>query len=129
MGPVPEHICIKRKRSLSIHRAFKGNQINTFLEKMPKENTFKPHSKIALFLFSHLSIFSSYFLCMTFLPTICPLPCQSPLCSSFNWLSSSLRSHLVSPVSSDFPVYSSQQRGAQEMTSRLLFRRKYLKHK
>lgn len=34
------------ENSPSNHKAVKDNQINTFLEKMPKENTFKTPSKI-----------------------------------------------------------------------------------
>lgn len=36
-----QHTFAFRKKSSSIHKAFKDNQINTFLEKLPKENTFK----------------------------------------------------------------------------------------
>lgn len=34
-------------KSPSILKTFKDNPVNTALEKMPKENTLQPHSKIA----------------------------------------------------------------------------------
>lgn len=117
MSPSPHSI---QRQSYQIH----------FLRKCQNRVHSNQTANLLKFLFPHLNILCFYFICVTSVPAIRPLPHQSPLCSPFSWLRSLLcSSHLASLVSSGSPVYSPQQREAQKLTSWLLFRRKYLKHK
>ena len=84
-----------------------------FLRKCQKRIHSNQTAKLLKFLFPHLNILCYYFICMTSLPAICPLPHQSPLCSPFNWLHSLLCGHLISSFFW-FPILFSTAKGGPE---------------
>lgn len=115
------------KKSPSILKAFQDRSMQ-FLRTCQRRIHSNHTAKLLKFLFSHINVVSSCFLGVPSVPIIFPLPRQSPMCAFFIWLSSlscSVSEPLWFPLISPCALHNKET--AQELTSRLLFGRKYVK--
>ena len=107
------HLHPEEKASAHPHSIQRQSDQMHFLRKCQKRIHSNQTAKLLKFLFPHLNILCYYFICMTSLPAICPLPHQSSLCSPFNWLHSLLCGHLISSFFW-FPILFSTAKGGPE---------------